>query len=62
VINAPNTSAKACWLGLPARPNRGIFSMTHNTSTFTLPIRTAILVAAFDSQLKWARTIRSALE
>jgi hypothetical protein len=36
--------------------------MTHNTSTFTLPTRTAILVAAFDSQLKWAGTIRLALE
>jgi hypothetical protein len=43
-------------------PQQGIFSMTHNTSTFTLPTRTAILVAAFDSQLKWAGTIRSALE
>ena len=36
--------------------------MTQNTSTFPLPTRTAILVAAFDSQLKWAGTIRAALE
>jgi Putative glycosyltransferase (DUF6716) len=36
--------------------------MAHNTSTFTLRTRTAILVAAFDSQLKWAGTIRPALE
>ena len=36
--------------------------MTHNACTFTLPTRTAILVAAFDSQLKWAGTIRRALE
>lgn len=34
--------------------------MTHNTST--VPARNAILVAAFDSQLKWAGTIRRALE
>jgi hypothetical protein len=34
--------------------------MTHDTST--MPARTAILVAAFDSQLKWAGTIRRALE
>jgi hypothetical protein len=36
--------------------------MIDNGSTFTLPTRTAILVVAFDSQLKWAGTIRSALE
>jgi hypothetical protein len=36
--------------------------MTQNTSTLTPPTRTAILVAAFDSQLKWAGTIRTALE
>src|SRR4029450_8556224 len=36
--------------------------MTHTTPPFTWPPRTAILVAAFDSQLKWAGTIRSALE
>jgi hypothetical protein len=36
--------------------------MTHNTSTSRAPRRTAILVAAFDSQLKWAGTIRTALE
>jgi hypothetical protein len=36
--------------------------MAHNASTLTLPTRTAILIAAFDSQLKWAGTIRSALE
>jgi hypothetical protein len=34
--------------------------MTRNTST--VPTGTAILVAAFDSQLKWAGTIRRALE
>jgi hypothetical protein len=34
--------------------------MTHNTST--VPTRSAILVAAFDSQLKWSGTIRRALE
>ena len=36
--------------------------MIDNGSAFTLPNRTAIFVAAFDSQLKWAETIRSALE
>jgi hypothetical protein len=34
--------------------------MTHDTST--APARTAMLVAAFDSQLKWAGTIRRSLE
>jgi hypothetical protein len=34
--------------------------MTHDTST--APTRTAMLVAAFDSQLKWAGTIRRSLE
>jgi hypothetical protein len=34
--------------------------MTYNPSA--LPTRTAILVAAFDSQLKWAGTIRRSLE
>ena len=34
--------------------------MTHNSSI--MPTRTAILVAAFDSQLKWAATIRRSLE
>jgi hypothetical protein len=33
-----------------------------NMSTLAQPTRTAILVAAFDSQLKWAGTIRSGLE
>jgi hypothetical protein len=36
--------------------------MTHDTTTSSVPTRTAILVAAFDSQLKWAGTIRPALE
>jgi hypothetical protein len=36
--------------------------MTDNTPTSAPPTRTAILVAAFDSQLKWAGTIRRALE
>jgi len=34
--------------------------MTHDTST--VRTRTAILVAAFDSQLKWAGTLRRSLE
>ena len=36
--------------------------MTDNTPTSAVPTRIAILVAAFDSQLKWAETIRRALE
>jgi hypothetical protein len=36
--------------------------MTDNMPTSAEPTRTAILVAAFDSQLKWAGTIRRALE
>lgn len=36
--------------------------MTDNTPASTMPTRTAILVAAFDSQLKWARAIRQGLE
>ena len=36
--------------------------MIDNASTLTLPNRTAIFVVAFDSQLKWAETLRSALE
>ena len=36
--------------------------MTDNTPTSAVPTRIAILVAAFDSQLKWAGTIRRALE
>ena len=36
--------------------------MTDDTSAFAVPARTAILVAAFDSQLKWAATIRQGLE
>jgi hypothetical protein len=36
--------------------------MTDNTPISAVPTRTAILVAAFDSQLKWAETIRRALE
>ena len=36
--------------------------MTDNTPTSAAPTRTAILVAAFDSQLKWAGAIRRALE
>jgi hypothetical protein len=36
--------------------------MTDNVPTSAEPTRTAILVAAFDSQLKWAGTIRRALE
>jgi hypothetical protein len=36
--------------------------MTDDTSAFAVPARTAILVAAFDSQLKWAATIRQVLE
>ena len=36
--------------------------MTHDTTPSGVRTRTAILVAAFDSQLKWAQTIRSALE
>jgi hypothetical protein len=36
--------------------------MTDNTPTSAVPGRTAILVAAFDSQLKWAETIRQSLE
>ena len=36
--------------------------MTDNTPISAVTTRTAILVAAFDSQLKWAETIRRALE
>ena len=36
--------------------------MTDNTPTSAAPTRAAILVAAFDSQLKWAGAIRRALE
>ena len=36
--------------------------MTDNAPTSAAPSRTAILVAAFDSQLKWAATIQGALE
>ena len=36
--------------------------MIDNVSTFAAPTRTAILVAAFDSQLKWAAAIRRGLE
>jgi Putative glycosyltransferase (DUF6716) len=36
--------------------------MTDNMPRSTVATRTAILVAAFDSQLKWAGTIRPALE
>jgi hypothetical protein len=36
--------------------------MTHNPTTSAASTRTAILVAAFDSQLKWAETTRRALE
>jgi hypothetical protein len=36
--------------------------MTDNVPTSAEPTRTAIFVAAFDSQLKWAGTIRRALE
>jgi hypothetical protein len=36
--------------------------MTDDTAAPAVPTRTAILVAAFDSQLKWAGTIRRALE
>ena len=36
--------------------------MTDNAPTSAVPTQTAILVAAFDSQLKWAATIQEALE
>ena len=36
--------------------------MTDNAPTSAVPTKTAILVAAFDSQLKWAATIQEALE
>jgi hypothetical protein len=36
--------------------------MTDHTPRSAVPIRTAILVAAFDSQLKWAATIQRGLE
>ena len=36
--------------------------MIDNVSTSAAPTRTAILVAAFDSQLKWAAAIRRGLE
>ena len=36
--------------------------MTDNAPTSAATSRTAILVAAFDSQLKWAATIQRALE
>ena len=36
--------------------------MSSRASRSSLPTRTAILVVAFDSQLKWAGTIQSALE
>ena len=35
--------------------------MTDNAPTSAVPTKTAILVAAFDSQLKWAATIQEVL-
>jgi hypothetical protein len=43
-------------------PRKRTHPMTDNTQTSAVATRTAYLVAAFDSQLKWAGTIRQALE